>query len=82
MDLVYAWFSLCFCCCLCTICSPIHPLSLCQMVSDLRTVFRSGRTRAFEWRLQQLKGLLSLMEENQDKLCDALYKDLHKVSVT
>ena len=52
------------------------------MVSDMRIVFRSGRTRALEWRLGQLRALLKLMDENQDKLCDALYQDLHKVSVT
>ena len=50
-----------------------------QLVGELRAVFRTGRTRTYEWRKAQLTALLKLLDDNEAKLCDALYKDLHKV---
>ena len=41
--------------------------------------FVSGRTRPLGYRVQQLKNLRRLINENQDKLCQALWHDLHKV---
>ena len=52
-----------------------------QLVSDLRKVYGSGRTRSVEWRKQQIRGLVRIFEEEEEALCDALYKDLHKVCV-
>ncbi|XP_076453251.1 aldehyde dehydrogenase family 3 member B1-like isoform X2 [Babylonia areolata] len=49
-----------------------------KMVADMRAVFRSGRTRNYEWRMGQLRALLKLLEDNESKLTDALYEDLHK----
>lgn len=48
------------------------------MLQSMRGVFRSGRTKTLKWRMSQLKSLLSLVEENEKLLCDALYQDLHK----
>ena len=39
----------------------------------------SGKTRTKAWRKAQLESLLCLMEEQEGAMCDALYKDLHKV---
>ncbi|XP_070204918.1 aldehyde dehydrogenase family 3 member B1-like isoform X2 [Littorina saxatilis] len=49
-----------------------------KMISDMRVVFRSGRTKGVEWRVAQLTALLKLLDDNTDNLCDALYKDLRK----
>jgi aldehyde dehydrogenase (NAD+) len=43
--------------------------------------FRSGKTKTFEWRKQQLEGVLKLLDENREEIALALNKDLHKVSV-
>nr|XP_003419438.2 aldehyde dehydrogenase family 3 member B1 isoform X4 [Loxodonta africana] len=44
----------------------------------LREAFRSGRTRAAEFRATQLKGLGRFLQENKQLLQDALAQDLHK----
>ena len=38
----------------------------------------SGKTAQISWRLEQLKNLLKMMDENESLLCEALYKDLRK----
>lgn len=49
-----------------------------EIVSDLRLSFRSGATKYMEWRRQQLRALLALMEENKDLFIEALRNDLYK----
>ncbi|KAM6158064.1 aldehyde dehydrogenase family 3 member B1 isoform 2-T2 [Rhynchocyon petersi] len=44
----------------------------------LREAFRSGRTRAAEFRLAQLRSLGRFLEENKQLLQEALAQDLHK----
>jgi len=43
-----------------------------------RGSFESGKTAQISWRLEQLKNLLRMMDENESLLCEALYKDLRK----
>ena len=45
----------------------------------LKDSFRSGKTRDVEYRKDQLRELLRLMEENEDAIAEALAKDMHKV---
>lgn len=45
----------------------------------LKDAFRSGKTRDVEYRKDQLRELLRLMEENEDAIAEALAKDMHKV---
>ena len=45
----------------------------------LKESFRSGKTRDVEYRKDQLRELLRLMEENEDAIAEALAKDMHKV---
>ena len=52
-----------------------------QLVQSVRTVFRSGLTKTIEWRKAQLMAMLKLLDENRDRLCDALQQDLHKVCI-
>ncbi|KAK3820348.1 MAG: Aldehyde/histidinol dehydrogenase, partial [Benniella sp.] len=47
-------------------------------VSDSRVTFQSGYTRPLKFRRHQLQQLWRLLDENQDAICEALYKDLHK----
>lgn len=49
-----------------------------EVVRIARQAFNSGRTRPVEWRKQQLRNLLRMVEENEKLLCEALYKDLRK----
>ena len=39
----------------------------------------TGRTKDIKWRKDQLKALLSLLDEKRDYICDVLFKDLRKV---
>ncbi|KAL9979597.1 hypothetical protein ACROYT_G017278 [Oculina patagonica] len=50
-------------------------------VKKAKDAFRSGRTRDVEFRREQLRNLLTLMEENEDQIVEALEKDLHKPKV-
>lgn len=49
-----------------------------QTVLDLRKVYRTGRTKSYSWRIQQLDNLHAMLEENEDKICKALKQDLNK----
>lgn len=44
----------------------------------MRTAFRTGITKTYEWRVKQLEGLLKLLDENREEIAQALNKDLHK----
>ncbi|KAJ0971061.1 hypothetical protein J5N97_019020 [Dioscorea zingiberensis] len=48
------------------------------LVEELRDTFESGKTRDFSWRKAQLKSLLKLLEEKEEDIFMALYKDLGK----
>ena len=45
---------------------------------ELRDYFDSGVTRSAQWRKNQLEGLIKMMEENEDRFCEALKADLGK----
>jgi len=49
-----------------------------KVVASVRQAFMTGKTRPVEWRVTQLKNLLRMMEENEQLICEALYKDLRK----
>uniref|UniRef100_A0A5S6Q2I9 Aldehyde dehydrogenase n=1 Tax=Trichuris muris TaxID=70415 RepID=A0A5S6Q2I9_TRIMR len=49
-----------------------------EVVDSLRNTFRSGRTLPLEYRLDQLRRLKLMLDENVDELCEALYNDLRK----
>jgi aldehyde dehydrogenase (NAD+) len=51
------------------------------LTHKLRATFESGRTRPYEWRIQQLDALLRLVLENEAELLAALHKDLGKPSI-
>ena len=40
------------------------------LLQELRQTFRAGRTRPLQWRIDQLKGLIRLYDENIDALCE------------
>ncbi|XP_062221054.1 aldehyde dehydrogenase family 3 member F1-like [Phragmites australis] len=48
------------------------------LVSDLRDVYESGRTRDLEWRQSQLKELVRLLREKEEEIFDVLREDLGK----
>ncbi len=51
-----------------------------ELVEGLRDTFKSGRTRSLDWRREQLKGILRLLEENDAELTRALAEDLGRPS--
>lgn len=56
-----------------------HALShIGESVNALRAVFDSGRTRSYEWRMQQLEGLARMLEVEETAILDALQKDVGK----
>lgn len=49
-----------------------------NVVHFARNVFQKGKTRPLSFRVQQLKELLRMLEEQETAFCNALYKDLKK----
>jgi aldehyde dehydrogenase (NAD+) len=49
-----------------------------QIVEELNRTMRSGITRTKEWRMQQLRAVLKLLEDNEERITKALAKDLGK----
>lgn len=49
-----------------------------EFVEGLRGAFATGRTRSYQWRESQLKGLLKMTEEHERDIADALRADLSK----
>ena len=56
--------------------SQTEPLSTTGLMSDLRRVFESGRTRELAWRLEQLRGIERLCDEREPEIAAALAEDL------
>jgi len=51
-----------------------------QMVKTLRNSFKAGKTREKSFRIQQLKNLLRMLDEKEDEITEAGYRDLRKVT--
>lgn len=64
-----------------TLCIVIHFLVFffMQIVSSMRYGFHSHRTLPQEYHAEQLRALWKMIEENGEKVFQALWQDLHKV---
>jgi aldehyde dehydrogenase (NAD+) len=49
-----------------------------QAFESKREYFDSGNTKSYEFRVTQLKTLRKAIEESENEILDALYKDMHK----
>ncbi|CAC5392382.1 Aldehyde dehydrogenase, dimeric NADP-preferring,Aldehyde dehydrogenase,Aldehyde dehydrogenase family 3 member B2,Fatty aldehyde dehydrogenase,Aldehyde dehydrogenase family 3 member B3,Aldehyde dehydrogenase family 3 member I1, chloroplastic,Aldehyde dehydrogenase family 3 member B1,Aldehyde dehydrogenase family 3 member H1,Aldehyde dehydrogenase family 3 comG [Mytilus coruscus] len=49
-----------------------------ELVEQLRAAYRTGKTKSYEWRRQQLEGVLKLLDENKEEIVISLKNDLHK----
>lgn len=49
-----------------------------ELTAELRRSFDSGRTRSYEWRAAQLKGIARMIEEKEADIMAALHDDLAK----
>ncbi len=59
--------------------TPSHDVdAIGPLVADLRRTFASGRTRPYEWRAQQLKQLIAMVDDNGDAFAEALAADFGK----
>ena len=52
-----------------------------SVLADLRQVFATGRARALEWRLEQLRGIERFVEERESEIAEALAEDLGRSPV-
>lgn len=60
-------------------CSSAAPEMERQAVQRAREAFLSGRTRAVEFRLQQLHALQKMVSEKEADICSALKQDINRV---
>lgn len=51
------------------------------LVEELRTTFKSGKTKSYEWRISQLKNIARMIEEKEKEIIEALHKDLSKPEI-
>jgi aldehyde dehydrogenase (NAD+) len=51
-----------------------------SLVAQLKSTFRSRRTRSYEWRVHQLEQLKAMTEENELRIFDALAGDLGRAA--
>jgi aldehyde dehydrogenase (NAD+) len=56
--------------------SQTESLEASELLTDLRGVFASGRTRGLSWRLEQLRGIERLCDERESDIVAALAEDL------
>jgi aldehyde dehydrogenase (NAD+) len=49
-----------------------------QQILDLRTAFKSGKTRHLAWKRAQLLAMKRMVQENNQTFVDALHTDLHR----
>ncbi len=54
------------------------PASVAELVTELRRTFASERTRSYEWRVQQLDGILRMLEVEEAPILEALHADVGK----
>jgi acyl-CoA reductase-like NAD-dependent aldehyde dehydrogenase len=55
-----------------------NKISAKHLVDKQRQFFNSGKTKSIEFRIEQLKKIKQLILDNESKIKEALYKDLHK----
>ncbi|KAB1221082.1 Aldehyde dehydrogenase family 3 member H1 [Morella rubra] len=49
-----------------------------RLVEELRGGFTAGKTRTYEWRMSQLKGIMKIVEDHEQEIVEALRSDLSK----
>ncbi len=49
-----------------------------HIVKNLQRTVRSGITRTAEWRMQQLRAILKLVQENEERIIQVLAQDIGK----
>src|SRR6516225_1031375 len=51
------------------------------LVAKQREFFLTGQTRPASWRKAQLQAVKTMITENRNELCDALWKDLRRNAI-
>ncbi|WP_431232971.1 aldehyde dehydrogenase family protein [Mycolicibacterium psychrotolerans] len=51
------------------------------VLTDIRRIFATGRTRSLDWRLKQLQGIERLCDERESEIAEALATDLGRTPV-
>lgn len=47
-------------------------------LAELRDTFKSGRTRSVAWRKSQLRGMIEFVQDNEERIFQALDQDVGK----
>lgn len=49
-----------------------------ESLAEVRAIFNTHKTRTIAWRKNQLRALIKLIHDNEDKIFKALFDDLGK----
>jgi acyl-CoA reductase-like NAD-dependent aldehyde dehydrogenase len=52
-----------------------------RLVAGQRAYFKAGKTRQADWRMDQLEGVIRMIDESRDAMYDALWDDLRRNEV-
>ncbi|MBI3689171.1 MAG: aldehyde dehydrogenase family protein, partial [Mycolicibacterium aromaticivorans] len=59
----------------------VQPRTTDPVLTDIRRIFATGRTRSLDWRLKQLQGIERLCDERESEIAEALATDLGRTPV-
>ncbi|WP_237752504.1 aldehyde dehydrogenase family protein [Mycolicibacterium aromaticivorans] len=59
----------------------MQPRATDPVLTDIRRIFATGRTRSLDWRLTQLQGIERLCDEQESEIAEALAADLGRTPV-
>ncbi|KDE98267.1 aldehyde dehydrogenase [Mycolicibacterium aromaticivorans JS19b1 = JCM 16368] len=59
----------------------VQPRATDPVLTDIRRIFATGRTRSLDWRLTQLQGIERLCDEQESEIAEALAADLGRTPV-
>ena len=49
-----------------------------KVVAEVRAAYKSGRTKTWQWRVQQLAGVVHMLAEREAEIVEALFTDIGK----
>jgi len=61
--------------------TPTHSFHIQEMISKQRAFFSTGKTKSYDFRVEQLHKLLDVIQENDQLILDAVYADLRKPAI-
>jgi len=56
--------------------APVLKADITAVYNKMKATFATGRTKSYEWRVQQLRAIVAMVEENLDGIKAAISEDL------